>query len=80
MGFDFVINEDPDKVLLSSAASHPCPQRLGELGNYIELYKPHFLGKTVNTFLPSVLSYVLGAQKNLLIETFLLSTHNICFG
>ena len=29
---------------------------------------------------PSVLSYVLGAQKNRLIETVLLSTHNICFG
>ena len=33
MGFDFVNNEDPDKVLLSSAASDPCPLRLGELGN-----------------------------------------------
>ena len=29
---------------------------------------------------PSVLSYVLGAQKNRLIETVLLSTHSICFG
>ena len=29
---------------------------------------------------PSVLKYVLGAQKNRLIETVLLSTHNICFG
>ena len=29
---------------------------------------------------PSVLTYVLGAQKNRLIETVLLSTHNICFG
>ena len=29
---------------------------------------------------PSVLSYVLGAQKNRLIETVLLSTHNIWFG
>ena len=29
---------------------------------------------------PLVLSYVLGAQKNRLIETVLLSTHNICFG
>ena len=29
---------------------------------------------------PSVLSYVLGAQKNRLIETVLLSTQNICFG
>ena len=29
---------------------------------------------------PSVLAYVLGAQKNRLIETVLLSTNNICFG
>ena len=29
---------------------------------------------------PSILTYVLGAQKKRLIETFLLSTHNICFG
>ena len=28
---------------------------------------------------PSVLTYVWGAQKNRLIETVLLSTHNICF-
>ena len=29
---------------------------------------------------PSVLTYVLGAPKNHLIEMFLLITHNICFG
>ena len=29
---------------------------------------------------PSVLTYVLGAQKNRHIETVLLSTHSICFG
>ena len=29
---------------------------------------------------PSVSKCVLGAQKNRLIETILLSTHNICFG
>ena len=28
----------------------------------------------------SVITYVLGAQKNRLNETVLLSTHNICFG
>ena len=33
----------------------------------------------VNIFLPIYLAYVLGAQKNRLIETVLLSTHNICF-
>ena len=29
---------------------------------------------------PSFLTCVMGAQKNCLIETVLLSTHNICFG
>ena len=29
---------------------------------------------------PSILTFVLGDQKNSLIETVLLSTHNICFG
>ena len=29
---------------------------------------------------PSILTFVLGAQKNRLIERVLLSTHNICFG
>ena len=29
---------------------------------------------------PSILTYVLGAQKNCLNETVLLSTHNICLG
>ena len=34
----------------------------------------------VKIFLPINLAYVLGAQKNFLIEMALLSTHNICFG
>ena len=34
----------------------------------------------MNIFYPSVLTYVLSAQKNHLIETFLLSTHNVSFG
>ena len=32
-----------------------------------------------SVFCLSVFTYVLGAQKNRLIETVLLSTHNICF-
>ena len=35
-----------------------------------------FLRTIVNIFLPSFLTYVLGAQKNHLIEVVLLSTHN----
>ena len=40
-----------------------------------------FLSETllILSFL-SVLTYVLGAQKNRLIKTVALSTHNICFG
>ena len=34
-------------------------------------------GASVNIFLPIILAYVLGAQKNRLIETVLLSTHNM---
>ena len=36
--------------------------------------------KIVNISYPSILTYVLGAQKNRLNETVRLSTHNICFG
>ena len=40
-----------------------------------------FVHKIVNIYLPMGLNiYVLGAQKNRLIETVLLSTNNICFG
>ena len=42
--------------------------------------KKHFQHKFVNIFLPIFLAYVLGAQKNRLIEMVLLSTHNIYFG
>ena len=41
-----------------------------------KLFEP----KNAVIFLPSNLTYVLGAQKNHLIGTVLLSTHNICFG
>ena len=36
----------------------------------------YFQRKIVNIFLPIILAYVLGAQKNRHIETVLLSTHN----
>ena len=36
--------------------------------------------KILNISYPSVLTYALGAQKNRLIETVLLSTNNIGFG
>ena len=40
----------------------------------------NFERKILNIFLPISLTYVLGVQKNHLIETVLLSTHNIYFG
>ena len=46
----------------------------------IGLDKQFFKSKIVILFYPSVLAYGLGAQKNSLIETVLLSTNNKCFG
>ena len=43
----------------------------------IEIRK-FYVRKIVNIFLPINLNVCLGAQKNRLIETVLLSTHNIC--
>ena len=39
-----------------------------------------FERKIVNILLSISFTYVLGAQKNRLIETVLLRTHSICFG
>ena len=39
-----------------------------------------FERKIVKIFLPISLLYVLGAQKNHLLKTGSLTTHNICFG
>ena len=59
----------------------------GETYTYCKYTKPIGLDKPkkiqreiVNISYPSVLPYVMGAQKNRLIKTVLLSTHNICFG
>ena len=43
-------------------------------------YKHNYERKIVMVFYQSVLKYVLGAQKNRLIETVYLSTNNTCFG
>ena len=43
----------------------------------IDLDKHNFL--SVKLLIFSYITYVLGAQKNRLIETVLLSTYNICF-
>ena len=44
------------------------------------LDKRFFQRKIVNIFYPSVLTYILGAQKPRLIGPVDLRTHNICFG
>ena len=62
-------------------------KRDGRTDSAITICLPKFLWghknyqrKIVNIFLPIIFSIVLGAQKNRLIETVLLSTYNICFG
>ena len=48
---------------------------------FISLDKPFFFQVKVLIFhYPSVLAYVLGAQKNRLIDKVLLNTHSICLG
>ena len=47
---------------------------------FIGLERQKIDRKIMNFSYPSILTYVSGAQKNFLIETVLLSTHNICFG
>ena len=46
----------------------------------METQKQKIQRKIVIIFLPIIFLYVLCAQKNHLIETVLLSTHNIYFG
>ena len=48
--------------------------------HFISLDKQILQRKIVNVLLFIILAYVLGAQKNRLIETVLSSTNNICFG
>ena len=51
-----------------------------ELRPITGLDKQFFNLKLLICSYPSVLTYVLGAEKNRLIEMFFLSYHNICFG
>ena len=46
---------------------------------YVQI-KKFYLRKNLIIFLPINFNMCLGAQKNHLIETVLLSNHNICFG
>ena len=47
--------------------------------NYTGLDKRKIQRNIVDIFLPILFNIILSAQKNHLIETVLLSTHNICF-
>ena len=67
---------------LSVTSVHPSTSLLGTIvkniyGNTIH---KNFSVKLWIFYYPSILTYVLGAQKNRVIETVLLSNHNICFG
>ena len=48
--------------------------------NHTFRLKINFSVKMLIFSYPSIFTYILGAQKNHLIDTVLLSTHNICFG
>ena len=50
------------------------------LSSWCILINKTFQCKIVNISLPINFNICLGAQKNRLIETLVLSTHNICFG
>ena len=58
---------------------HTCP---GQASQWFTtgLDKQKFQHKIVNIFLPINFNICFGCSKNRLIETVLLSTHNICFG
>ena len=47
---------------------------------YVGLDKQYFERKLYIFLYPSAITYVLGTQKNRLIKTVPLSTHNTCFG
>ena len=55
-------------------------QNLKNIDVFEILITQKLLKKARRTLLSDRRSYVLGAQKNRLIEAVLLSTHNICFG
>ena len=69
-----------DLTSLHSLALNSTTKRPDKQQTAISLDKQNFSVKLLIFSCPSVLTYVLGAQKNRLIETVLLSTHNICFG
>ena len=69
---------------LQSVQTHRCPQIRRRVCCLVWLYTgldtQKFCVKLLIFSYPYFFAYVLGAQKNRLIETVLLNTHNICFG
>ena len=67
----FTVN--PKAIHFTNFAKFGAKLLIGQASNFFSLKFSIFS-------YPSVLTYVLGAQKNRLIETVLLSSQNICFG
>ena len=58
-----------------------CPYfELCQCGPRMNIINHYYCWLKKSGYLPINFKYVSGAQKNHLIETVLLSTHNICFG
>ena len=79
-----VIKSESYQVLKSTIwgrhAQMICLENEGDKRFFIGLDKHIFECKIYIFSNPSISTYVLGAQKNRLVETVLLSTNTICFG
>ena len=73
------LDSDQARHFVGPGLSPKCFQRLSADDHIYFKINKFFERKIVNISYPSVLTYVLGAQKNRLNDTILLSTHNICF-
>ena len=71
--------EGHKKTFLSHLLHHSGSTRIHNR-KVIGPVKQFFFVKVSLSSYPSIYTYVVGAQKNHLIETVLLNTHNICFG
>ena len=69
----------PDFLDLS-ISSEVCKQKVMTMNNHRFRSTKNFSVKLKTFSYPLFLAYVLGAQKNRLVETVLLSIHDICFG
>ena len=77
---DHFLSLKPSPEFIHSKLRSSTINEVPSKGMITSLDKQIFQRTIVIISYPSVFTYVLGAQKNHLIETFLLSTLNICFG